>query len=267
MSKQKITLPLLRQKKERGEKIVTITCYDYPSARLMDEVGADIFLVGDSLGNTVLGYETTLPVTLDEILHHAKAVRRGTKNALLLADLPFLTYQVSPEEAVRNAGRLLKEAGVEAVKIEGGEEMVPTVVRLVQAGIPVMGHIGLTPQHIHALGGHRIQGKTEDGADRLFAQAKALAEAGVFAIVLELIPANLARRITEGVSVPTIGIGAGPHCDGQVQVFHDLFGLFPECAFRHSRRYAEAGMAIREGAARFVEEVRQNRFPTDEHSF
>jgi len=264
--KDKVTLPLLRRKKERGEKIVMVTCYDYPSARLLD-AAVDILLVGDSVGDNVLGYDTTLPVTLDDILHHARAVRRGMRRALLLADMPFLTYQVGPEEALRNAGRLMKEAGAEAVKIEGGAALVPTVQKLVGAGIPVMGHVGLTPQSIHQLGGYRSQGRDPESAERILADAQALADAGAFALILELIPAELARRITEAVPIPTIGIAAGPHCDGQVLVLHDLLGLFPERTFRHVKRYAEVGRSIQEAVAQYAAEVREGRFPTDEHSY
>jgi 3-methyl-2-oxobutanoate hydroxymethyltransferase len=262
--KNKITIPLLRQKKERGEKIVMITCYDYPSALLLDAAGADILFIGDSLGDNVLGYETTIPVTVEEMIHHCKAVRKGTQRALALADMPFLSYQVTPEEALANAGRMLKESGVEAVKIEGGDAVAPVVRKLVSAGVPVMGHIGLTPQSVHQFGGYRVQGRDEAGAHRLLAEAQALAEAGAFAIVLELVQPDVAATITEKLCVPTIGIGSGPHCDGQVQVFHDLFGLYPDRTFRHNRRYAEVGKAIREGAAKFAEEVRSGAFPSSD---
>jgi 3-methyl-2-oxobutanoate hydroxymethyltransferase len=258
---QKITLPVLRRKKEQNEKIVTVTCYDYPSALLLDRAGVDIVFVGDSLGDNVLGYDTTLYVTLDEMVHHTKAVRRGVTRALLMADLPFLTYQVSPEDALRNAGRLLREAGVEAVKLEGGESVAPTVERLVSAGIPVMGHLGLTPQSVHQLGGYRIQGRTPEEANRLLADAKRLESAGAFAIVLEMIPDELGRSVSESLAIPTIGIGAGPYCDGQVQVFHDLFGLYPDRRFKHNRRYAEVGQTILDAAREFVCEVRNGQFP------
>lgn len=258
---QKITLPMLRRKKERNEKIVTVTCYDYPSALLLDRAGVDILFVGDSLGDNVLGYDTTLRVTLDEMVHHAKAVRRGVTRALLMADMPFLTYQVSPEEALHNAGRLMQEAGAEAVKLEGGEAVAPAVERLVSAGIPVMGHLGLTPQSVHQLGGYRIQGRTEPEAERMLADAKRLESAGAFAIVLEMIPAELGRRVSESLAIPTIGIGAGPYCDGQVQVFHDLFGLYPDRRFKHNRRYAEVGQTILDAAREFVCEVRDGQFP------
>jgi 3-methyl-2-oxobutanoate hydroxymethyltransferase len=263
----KITLPVLQRKKSRGEKIAVVTCYDYPSALLLDEAGVDIIFAGDSLGDNVLGYENTIPVTMEEMIHHTRAVCRGVRRALTLVDMPFLSYQVSAEDALRNAGRLLKETGVEAVKLEGGVSMAPTVKRLVEAGIPVMGHIGLTPQSVNQLGGYRIQGRTEERADRLLADAQALAEAGAFGMVLELIPAELAARITKSVPIPTIGIGAGPGCDGQVQVFHDLFGLYPDRTFKHNKRYAEAGAIIRDAAAKFVQEVRCGQFPGDDHSY
>jgi 3-methyl-2-oxobutanoate hydroxymethyltransferase len=265
--KDKVTLPLLRRKKENGEKIVMITCYDYPSARLLDEAGADILFIGDSVGDNVLGYDTTLPVTLEEIIHHCKAVRRGTRRALMLADLPFLSFQVSPEEALRNAGRMMKETGIEAVKLEGGAIIAPTVAKLVGAGIPVMGHLGLTPQSIHLFGGYRAQGREPEAAEKIVADAKALTEAGIFSLVLELVPADLAARITAELPVPTIGIGAGPYCDGQVQVFHDLFGLYPDRQYRHNKRYAEVGRILRDAAAQFCEEVRTGQFPTQEHSY
>ena len=258
---EKINLTTLQKKKRLGEKIVTITCYDYPSALLLDEAGADIIFIGDSLGDNVLGYETTIPVTLEEILHHAKAVRRGVRRALLLADMPFLSFQISPEEALRNAGRLMKEAGVEAVKVEGGKVITDTIAKMVNAGVPVMGHLGLTPQSVHQLGGYRVQGRTQEDADRLIEDAKAVEAAGAFAIVLEMIPNDVAKAVTESISIPTIGIGAGPHCDGQVQVFHDLFGLYPNRRFKHNRRYTEAGQAILDAAKKFVCEVRNEQFP------
>jgi 3-methyl-2-oxobutanoate hydroxymethyltransferase len=258
---------MLRAKKERGEKIAVITCYDYPSALLLDGAGTDIIFVGDSVGDNVLGYETTLPVTLEEIIYHARAVKRGTKRALTMVDMPFLTYQISPEEALRNAGRVVKETGIEAVKVEGGASICPAIRKIVDAGIPVMGHLGLTPQSVNVLGGYRIQGRDQQSADKLMAEAECLVEAGVFGIVLELIPAQLAKRISDSIPVPTIGIGAGPHCDGQVQVFHDLFGLYPDRTFKHNKRYTEAGKAIRDAAAQFVSEVKSGAFPVDEQSY
>lgn len=256
----KVTVTLLRRMKERGERVSMLTCYDYPSARLLDEAGTDILLTGDSLGDNVLGYANTIPVTLDEIIHHARAVKRGASRAMVMADLPFLTYQISVEEAMRSAGRLLKEAQVEAVKLEGGAEMASTIRRMVDAGIAVMGHVGFTPQSVNVLGGYRKLGRDDESAERILQDAREVADAGAFAIVLELIPPELAKKITDAVPIPTIGIGAGPHCDGQVQVFHDLLGLSPDRSLRHVKRYAELGRQIIEAAATFREDVRSGRF-------
>jgi len=258
---QKITVPFIRRMKERGEKVVMVTCYDEPSARLLDQAGVDILFVGDSVGNNVLGYPTTIPVTMEDMLHHAKAVRRGVKRGLMLVDMPFMSFQVSADDAMYNAGRFVKEAGAEAVKVEGGVPMAPTVERMVAAGIPVMGHVGLTPQSLNIIGRYRMQGKQPDDAERIMADARALAQAGAFAIVLELVPPLLAKRITEECPIPTIGIAAGPHCDGQVQVFHDLFGVNPEAHLKHVRRYAEVGQTIIEAARNFSEDVRTGKFP------
>ncbi len=263
-SPTRITAPMLQKMKERGEKIVMLTCYDYPTARLVDEAGVDVILIGDSLGDNVLGYRNTIPVTMEDMLHHTRAVCLGAHRALTIADMPFLSYQISPEEALRNAGRLLKETGVQSVKIEGGTAFAPTVRKLVTAGIPVCGHIGLTPQSVNVFGGFRVQGRNEESAERLVQDACALSEAGVFAIVLELVPDELARRITKTVPVPTIGIGAGPFCDGQVQVFHDLVGLNPSRTLRHVKRYAEAGALIRDAVAAYAAEVRESLFPPGE---
>lgn len=263
----RLTIDDLKRKKRDGEKIAMITAYDYPSARLVDEAGADVILVGDTLGMVVLGYDTTLPVTMDDMIHHTKAVVRGSQRALVVGDMPFMSYQVSPEEALRNAGRFLREAGCQAVKLEGGAHMAATVKRLVEVGIPVMGHIGLTPQSVNQLSGFKVQGKTPAAAVRLLNDAHALEEAGAFAIVLETIPAPLAQLITERVSVPTIGIGAGPGTDGQVQVFHDLLGLFTAFTPKHARRYGEVGDLIRRSVADYVADVRNRRFPTAEQSF
>lgn len=256
-----MTLRDIQAKNSRGEKIVMVTCYDYASALLLDSADVDILLVGDSLANTMLGYSTTLPVTLDEMIHHAAAVRRGAARAFTVVDMPFLSYQVSPEDALRNAGRIMKETGCEAVKLEGGRSVAPTIEKLVHAGIPVMGHIGLTPQSVHALGGYRTQGRDEDTARRLKEDADTLADAGAFSIVLELVEPDLARDITATVGVPTIGIGSGAGCSGQVQVLHDLLGLFPDRRFRHAKRYAELGLAIREAVNSYAEEVRSGKFP------
>lgn len=265
-SDRRVTAPEFRARKARGEKIVMVTAYDYPSAIIADRAGVDCILVGDSVGSVVQGHPTTLPVTLDEMIYHVRMVRRGVQRALLLADLPFGSYQVSAEEAMRSAVRLLKEAGADAVKVEGGLAMAPTVQRLTEAGIPAVGHLGLTPQSVNLFGGHKVQGREEAAADRMVADAQALEAAGAFGVVLETIPAALAARITAEITMPTIGIGAGPECDGQVQVWHDLLGLYPGKTFRHVKRYAELG-AMAEGALRaYAEEVRQGAFPTKEQS-
>lgn len=254
--------------KEQGQRIVALTAYDYLFAKILEEAGVDIILIGDSLGQVVLGYDSTIPVTLDEMIHHASAVRRGAPDAFLVLDMPFLTYQVSPEEALRNAGRAMKESGVQAVKVEGGDaETCRTVNRLVNAGIPVMGHLGLTPQSVHALGGYRVQGRGKDDADRILNESVALQEAGCFAVVLELVPANLAREVTWTLTIPTIGIGAGPDCDGQVLVLYDALGLNPGFQPRFLKRFAELGESARTGVDAYIREVRDGRFPDSEHSF
>jgi 3-methyl-2-oxobutanoate hydroxymethyltransferase len=254
--------------KQKAEKIVMVTAYDYPTATLVDAAGADVILVGDSLGTVVLGYDTTLPVTLDDMLHHTKAVVRGVQRALVVTDMPFLTYQAGPEDAIRNAGRILKEGGSGAVKLEGGIEVSPQVHALVSAGIPVMGHLGLTPQSIHVLGGYRIQGRDPAGARRMIADARALQDAGAFCIVLECIPEDLAATITSSISIPTIGIGAGVHCDGQVLVLHDLLGITTGKIHPHFvKHYARLGEAICEAVGQFAQEVREEKFPSAEHSF
>lgn len=257
----KVTVPAIGRKKARGEKIVMLTAYDFPTARLVDAAGADIALVGDSLGMEELGFDTTLPVTMDIMLHHAQAVRRGVARALLLADMPFLSYQVSPDEAVRNAGRLLQEGGAEAVKLEGGQSVAPTIKRLTNAGIPVCAHLGFTPQSVHQIGVAR-QGKDEDSARRLRADALAVQEAGAFAVVLELIPDELAGEITRALAIPTLGIGAGPQCDGQVLVTSDLIGLRPEqTPFKHVRQYAHVGDDILRALQSFRDDVQKGNFP------
>ncbi len=257
----KVTLATLARKKRQGEKISMLTAYDYPLALLVDGSGVDMVLVGDSLGMEELGFETTLPVTMDIMLHHTKAVRRGTQRALLVADLPFLSYQVNADEAVRNAGRLLQEAEAEAVKLEGGVAIAPTIRRLVDAGIPVMGHIGFTPQSVHQLG-VRKQGKDEAGAAQVMADAQAVQDAGAFAVVLELIPEELARQVTAALSIPTIGIGAGSGCDGQVLVTSDLLGLRPErAALKHVRQYAQIGTTIADALAAYRKDVTEAKFP------
>ncbi len=265
---QRITTTHLAKMKQKAEKIVMVTAYDYPTACLVDEAGVDVVLVGDSVGNVILGYDTTIPVTIEEMLHHTKAVIRGVKQALVVADLPFLTYQTGPEDAVRNAGRLLKEGGATAVKLEGGIEVCAQVRTLVSAGIPVCGHLGLTPQSINVFGGYKLQGRSQQAAQKLLADAQALEQAGVFAIVLECIPEELAARITSAVAVPTIGIGAGVHCDGQVLVLHDLLGItgmiHPP---RFVKQFAQIGADIREAVERYAKEVRNETFPSAEHSF
>ena len=256
-----VTLATLARKKMRGEKIVMLTAYDYPTALLVDAAGVDLTLVGDSLGMEELGYDTTLPVTTDIMVHHAKAVRRGTRRALLVVDMPFLSYQVNADEAVRNAGRLMQEAEAGAIKLEGGVSIAPVIARLVSAGIPVMGHIGFTPQSVHQIG-LRKQGKDEAGAAQVLADAQAVQDAGAFAVVLELIPDTLAARVTETLTIPTIGIGAGPSCDGQVLVTSDLIGLRPDRApLKHVRRYAEVGADIARALQAYREDVSAGRFP------
>lgn len=262
---KRITAPGLRELKRSGQKIVALTAYDYPSAYLAERAGVDIILVGDTV-MLALGYDTTVPVTLDDIMHHLRAVRQGTKRALLVADMPFGTYQTNPEEAMRNAVRLLKEGGAQAVKLEGGAPLIATVQRLTDAGIPVMGHLGLTPQSVHQFGGHRVQGREPEQAERILADAKALEAAGAFAIVLETIPATLAEQVSSALTIPTIGIGAGAGCDGQIQVWYDILGIHPGKTYRHVKRYAEAGDLIENAIRAYADEVRQNRFPSKENS-
>jgi 3-methyl-2-oxobutanoate hydroxymethyltransferase len=263
----RVTIRDIQRRKRAGEPIVMLTAYDYPGARLVEQAGVDFILVGDSLGMVVLGYDSTVPVTMEEIIHHAKAVVRGTSRALVVADMPFLSYQITTEDAVRNAGRLLKETGAGAVKLEGGAPVVETVRRIVQAGIPVMAHLGLTPQSVHQLGGYRVQGRTPSAEAQLLDDAVALEDAGVFSLVLECVPAPLATRVSERLRIPTIGIGAGPGCDGQVQVFHDLFGINDDFLPHHARRYAGVAEAIREGVRAYAADVRSRAFPTAAESF
>lgn len=258
---KRIRVPDLVARKERGEKIVMLTAYDYTMARLLDRAGIDVLLVGDSLGMVVLGYETTLPVTLEAMLHHTRAVSRGAQRALVVADMPFLTYQVSVEEALRNAGRLIQEGGAAAVKIEGGGAAVEAAARLVETGIPVMGHLGLLPQSVHLLGGFRQQARDEEAAAQLLADAQALEEAGAFAVVLESIPASVARTVTARLGIPTIGIGAGPHCDGQVLVSFDMLGLSQGAVPPFVKRYADLGEQTVAAAQAYAADVRTGRFP------
>ncbi len=267
MGDSKVTVRTLRDMKARGERITMLTGYDYTFARMLDASGVDAILVGDSLGMVIQGNANTLPVTLDEMVYHCRAVARGVRHAHMIGDMPFLSYQTSVEEAIKSAGRLVKEGGVEAVKLEGGEDFAPTVRALVRCGIPVMAHIGLTPQWVHAMGGFKIQGRDAEAAKRLRRAAAALEEAGAYAVVLEGIPLELAREITEERKIPTIGIGAGPHCDGQVLVLYDLLGLCDEIRPKFVRRYEEFGERGRAAIERYVHEVREGEFPTREHSF
>jgi 3-methyl-2-oxobutanoate hydroxymethyltransferase len=258
-----VTVPEFRATKARGAKLAVITAYDYTSARLSDEAGVDAILVGDSLGMVVQGHPTSLPVTLDEMIYHTRCVVRGVRRALVVSDMPFLTYQVSPRQAVRNAGRLMKEAGAHAVKLEGGVRMQATVKACVDAGIPVMGHVGLTPQAVHLLGGFKVQRNGE----QLIADAEALEAAGAFAAVVESVPAEVATKITATVSIPTIGIGAGVGCDGQVLVFHDMMGLFPDFKPKFVKRYASLDVIVKSAVENYCREVREGKFPGVEHSY
>jgi 3-methyl-2-oxobutanoate hydroxymethyltransferase len=265
---RKVSVLDLQAMKQRGERIAALTAYDYLFARIVDEAGVEVVLVGDSLAHVVLGLDTTLPVTVEDMIHHARAVRRGVRRALVVVDMPFLSYQVSVEDALRNAGRVLKETGAEAVKIEGGSaRMAQTAAALVEAGIPVMGHLGLTPQSVHALGGFRVQGRQPDAAERLKAEAHQLEEAGVFSLVLELVPGTLAREVTAALRIPTIGIGAGVGCDGQVLVLPDMLGLNREFRPRFLRRFAELGDTASGAVRGFVDAVKAGEYPADEHTF
>lgn len=263
----RVTIRDLKAMKTKGEKIAMITAYDYTSARIVEGAGIPIILVGDSLGQVVLGYESTVPVTMDEMVHHIKSVVRATEKVHVVGDLPFMSYQADPPEAIRNAGRLLKEGGCQSVKLEGGRHMADTVSRIVQSGIPVMGHLGLTPQAVNQLGGYRVQGRTTKAAVQLIEDAQALQEAGAFALVLEGVPTQLAKLVTERLDIPTIGIGAGVHCDGQVQVFHDLLGLFSDFTPKHAKKYANLAEVITEAVSSYVGDVQKKAFPTDEQSF
>jgi 3-methyl-2-oxobutanoate hydroxymethyltransferase len=267
----RITVADVQAMKQHGEKVVMLTAYDYPSARIADNSGVDMILVGDSLGMVVLGYDDTIKVTLDDMLHHTRAVVRGSERAMVVTDLPFMTYQVSVEEAMRNAGRLLQEGGCQAVKLEGGVHMAETVRRIVQIGIPVVGHIGLTPQSINQLSGYKVQGRTPEAAERLLEDAVALQQAGAFCIVLETIPAPLAKLISRRLTIPTIGIGAGAACDGQVLVWHDLLSyqtsFVPRHLPRHVKQYADVGADMTRAITEYAAEVRAGTFPTVKESF
>jgi len=259
-----VRVPDLKAMKRRGEKIVMLTAYDASMARLLDRAGVDVLLVGDSLGMVIMGCENTLPVTLEAMLHHVRAVRRGARRALVVADMPFMSYQVSVAEAVRNAGRLIQEGGASAVKLEGGRPVLDVVRRLTEIGIPVMGHLGLVPQSVHQLGGFRPRARDEREAERLLEEARELEQAGAFALVLESIPAEVARSVTQALSIPTIGIGAGPHCDGQVLVSYDIFGLYQGPVPPFVKQYARLGELMVEAARAYAEDVRQGRFPPQE---
>lgn len=264
--RKKVTTLTFRQKKERGEPITMLTAYDYPTAMAVDKAGIDSILVGDSLAMVVLGYENTLPVTMDEMLHHARAVARGAKSAMLIGDMPFMSYQVSVEEAVRNAGRFIQQANMDAIKLEGGRERADAVRAIVGAGIPVMGHLGLTPQSVHQLGGFRAQGKTASAAKKLFEDAQILEEAGAFSLVLESVPARLAEFISKKISIPTIGIGAGLGCDGQVLVTHDLLGLFDRFTPKFVKKYANLHEVMHKAFTDYIDDVETKKFPATEHT-
>ena len=253
--------------KRRGKRIAMITAYDYTSARIVENAGVDIILVGDSLGQVVLGYDSTVPVTMEDMIHHIKAVARGTERVHIVGDLPFMSYQASRADAIRNAGRLLKEGGAQSVKLEGGRQVEKTIRKIVQAGIPVMGHIGLTPQAVNQLGGYRIQGRTTKAAVELIEDAKAVEDAGAYSIVLEGVPSQLARIVTERLNIPTIGIGAGVHCDGQVQVFHDMMGLYTDFTPKHARKYAHLAELMNSAMSEYIRDVRAQTFPSEDESF
>lgn len=266
MNKQKTILDI-GMMKQKQEKISVLTAYDYPFARLMDSAGIDIILVGDSVGSVFSGYDNTLPVTMDEMIYHTRAVVQGSEQALIVTDMPFMSYQISTSDARRNAGRLIKEAGAHAVKLEGGEHMAETIRAIVDIDIPVMGHIGLTPQSIHRMGGFKVQGRQEAHARKIIADAKAVEQAGAFAMVLEGIPRDLAKEVTESVSIPTIGIGAGADCDGQVLVIHDILGLCDKYSPKFVKRFADVSEIISQGITDYISEVKAGEFPTLDHSF
>jgi 3-methyl-2-oxobutanoate hydroxymethyltransferase len=263
----RVNINQIKDMKRKGEKIAMLTAYDYTTARIVDDAGVPLILVGDSLGMVVLGYESTLPVTIEVMLHHTKAVVRGAKNAMVIGDMPFMTYHVSVEDALRNAGRFIQETGCQAVKLEGGVTVADKVRRIVDCGIPVMGHIGLTPQSINQFGGHKIQGKTPEVAARLLEDARALEQAGAFSVVLETVPSPLATLITRKIGIPTIGIGAGPDCDGQVQVINDLFGSYTDFVPKHAKQYAKLAGIMSNAVSEYMDEVKSGSFPTATQSF
>jgi len=263
----RVTIAEIKEMKQRSEKIPMLTAYDYMTAKMVDEAGVPLILVGDSLGMVMLGYESTIPVTMEEMLHHTRAVVRGARRALIIGDMPFMTYHISVSDALHNAARFIQEGGAQAVKLEGGQIVAEKVRRFVECGIPVMGHIGLTPQSIHQLGGFKVQGKTEEAAEGLFKDACVLEEAGAFAIVLECVPAPLSKLITQRVSIPTIGIGAGPDCDGQVQVISDILGLYSDFVPKHAKQYVKLAEEIRAAVANYMAEVKSVSFPTAKESY
>ena len=263
----KTTVLTLKEQKQKGDKITMLTAYDYSTAKIMDEAGIECLLVGDSLGMVMLGYDSTIPVTMADMLHHTKAVARGAKNALVVADMPFMSYQVSAEDAVRNAGRLMQEGGAQAVKLEGGREVCGQISAITRASIPVMAHLGLTPQSVNALGGYKVQAREAEAAHGLLLDALAVEEAGAFALVLECIPAKLAEWISRRLSIPTIGIGAGAGCDGPVLVYQDMLALYSDMCPKFVRRFADAGEVMRQGFRGYIDEVKAGSFPTEEHSF
>lgn len=263
-SPKSVTVSTLLDMKRKGVKIAMLTAYDFPTARLAEEAGVDVVLVGDSVAMTKLGYESTLPVTVEEMLHHTKAVKRGLSRALLVADMPYLSYEVDVKEAIRHAGRLLKEGGAHAVKVEGGMEVAPTIKELLKINVPVIGHLGLTPQAVNRLGGYKVQGRSPEAAEKILTEARILEGAGCCAVVLECVPADLAKEITKRLQIPTIGIGAGPHCDGQVLVFHDLLGLYDNLTPKFVRRYASLGEETRAAIGKYLDDIRSGRFPDEQ---
>ena len=264
---RRVTVREIADLKARGEKIPMVTAYDYPTAKLADEAEIPLILVGDSLGMVMLGHDSTIPVTMEDIIHHTKAVVRGVKRSMVVADLPFMTYQIDMAEAMRNAGRLVQEGGAHSVKLEGGVGVAETVARIVESGVPVMGHIGLTPQSVNGFGGYRVRGKDIEEAAQLIRDAVALEEAGAFAVVLELLPTSLAGAISRRLTIPTIGIGAGPYCDGQVQVLHDMLGLFTDFVPKHARQYAALAVTISDALKRYASDVQDGSFPAEKESF
>ncbi|MDQ7826857.1 MAG: 3-methyl-2-oxobutanoate hydroxymethyltransferase [Candidatus Eremiobacteraeota bacterium] len=267
MDRKKMTIPMLREMKEKGEKISFLTAYDYPFALLQDRAGIDMILVGDSLGMTVLGYKTTLPVTMDDMVRHAAAVSRAAKSAFLIGDMPYMSYQPSIEDAIRNAGRFMSECGMDAIKLEGGVTVVDTIKALVKAGIPVMGHIGMTPQYAAQFGGYKVRGKDAESANMLFEDAKAIEEAGAFAVLLECVPAKVTEKITKELSILTLSIGAGPSCDGQLLIMHDVIGLFEAFQPKFVRQYCNISPVVEEAFRKYKEEVKSGAFPAPEHFY